>query len=179
MKTQELEWIVGCLHNYMLYPYFRDKYALELLGLTFENQVEVVELKRSKWAKLLTRPVVKDLLAASGNGILTRQHLTNYWGEETHFLRLTVGRWGKDTKRKIAHYQVSRPGLSLVLQVNFDGTHDQALHRYLGSEARDLLLCADHPIHDSLNTMGGYEWTSTRTSTKFWSRKFRPTGFGT
>ncbi|MBO6516283.1 MAG: hypothetical protein JJ975_07005 [Bacteroidia bacterium] len=154
MNTQEINWVKDCLPTQMVYPYFKDKFALELLDLSFEDETPISTIKQSRFGKLLNRPAVKEVTAQCGDGKLNKNAITNYWGDETHFLRLTLGEWGYVTKKKRQWYQVSRPQKNLVLQVNFDGNHDQAFYRYMGEENKGMFDVWGHPGSKELNTLG-------------------------
>lgn len=141
----------------MVYPYHKDKYALELLDAYIGEACKVREVKQSKFGKLLHKQAVKSIVTSCGDGMLRGDDIRNYWTDEMYHLRLTLDEWGEHEKRKTnmnIWNQVSRPEKNLVLQVNFDGNHDQTFFRFMGRSCRNLFSCQAHPIHAKLNTLG-------------------------
>jgi len=144
MDRQLVDEIIHCQPGDRLrYWYFRDRYALILLGLAAGGGVPVAALKRSPLAGLLHKPMVKNLLAGLGNGLLTRDHCQAVWPADTREFVLTLDRWGGEER---AYQQTSRPGYNLVLQLNFTSAHGQAMQRLLKTRERGLFNYQAHPV---------------------------------
>lgn len=125
------------------YWYFRDRYALILLGLAVGDGMAVATLKRSPLAGLLNKPAVKQVLADLGNGMLTRVHCEALWPTDTREFILTLDRWGGDDP---SWQQTCRPGWNLVLQLNFTSAHGQAMEELLRTQKRSVFNLGGHPV---------------------------------
>jgi len=155
MNTNEINWITSCLPDKFVYPYFKDKYALELLQLAFPNKAKITDVKQSKFARFLNKKLLKDLLANCGSGEVDFTEGDQTWTTDTSFLRLTLPQWGDLQRWENGNYhQVSRPELNLVLQVNFDSAHDQHFYKTIGKEDRFYFRNTHHPEHENYNTLG-------------------------
>jgi len=125
MNTQLLEEVLACLRGERtLFPYYRDGYAAYLLQRVIADQeaVSLRELRQSRWASLLNRPLIREVIAHCGNGYLHKKQLADVWVEQVEPFVLTVGTWGEAGDYEWD--QVSRPGSNLVLQLNL-GNHWQ------------------------------------------------------
>ena len=130
-----------------LFHYHKDRYALMLLEYAAREDISIAQIKRSSYAKLLDRPLVKDLLAASGNGKISTADMAGCWPIETRAYVLSLGLWGW---RKSSHrqwQQTSRAGTNLVLHLNFDRGHDTAFKNLVGSFGYGDFACNSHPIN--------------------------------
>lgn len=116
MKQQQVDEIIQCLpKGRTLFPYFRDRYAAMLLSWMFDDGCSIAHIKRSHFARLLEKQLLKEAIAHSGDGHMNEQLLSLSWpGQYEQFL-LTLGCWGGDSWR---WQQTTRPGHNLVLQVN-------------------------------------------------------------
>jgi hypothetical protein len=134
MKVSEADEIVDMLpKGKTKFYYFKDKYALDLLGLAVNDSVSVHELKKSAFSRLLQRPLVKSLMAAKAKSHLDKSDFVSVWPKHPECYLLTLGTWGHRTKRWHRHLQLSRPGANLVLQLNFSSAHDRRYRRLLGA----------------------------------------------
>ncbi len=155
MTQQEIDWIKSCLPEQMIYPYFKDKYVLDLIRHSYSEKVSIAELKQSKFNRYLNKPIVKRWLSTCGSGEIDLEKQDHVWVENTRFMRLSIGEWGEDQRWKKGNYhQVSRPELNLVLQVNFDSSHDLKFYQNIGKENRFLFGNSYHPENEKLNTLG-------------------------
>jgi hypothetical protein len=130
-----------------LFRYDEDRYAFMLLDYAFSNGVPIAKVKRSRFARLLERPAVKKLLANSGNGKLSCDEFARAWQLTTQSYVLSLGLWGSQKAQDRDWYQTSRTGTNLVLQLNFDGRHDQALKRLLGPYHKTSFAYDGHPVN--------------------------------
>ena len=144
MELREAQEIVLCLpRERTLFRYFKDRYALYLLGRAAGTGAHVRELKASRYAPLLRRTPVRELAARTPDGILSRDLLESVWPAQPEAYRLRLGIWGAEEEWHYA--QISRPGVSLVLRLDFSSRHDRAYRRYV--KARPDVTFADwgHP----------------------------------
>jgi hypothetical protein len=122
--------ILACLpKERTCYHYFKDRYALQLLGYAAGDGTPIEDLRRSAYAPLLNKPAVRQLLAGCGHGRLDRPTTETQWQQPLLPFLLTVGTWGDD--RWWWGNQTSRPGFNLVLRLNFSDDHDRKFRRLL------------------------------------------------
>jgi hypothetical protein len=140
MDKEYADEILACLpKERSCYHYFKDYYALQLLGYAVDNGMPIERLRNSPFARLLNKPLLKPVLAACGDGVIHRQYIESQWGSPTLPFLLTVGTWG--TKQRDRYYQTSRPGYNLVLRLNFTRDHDRSFRK----------LFSDYYMDDTLN----------------------------
>ncbi len=130
-----------------LFHYHKDRYALMLLEYAMQDNISIAQIKRSPYAKLLDRPLVKGLLATSGNGKISAENVANCWPIDTQAYVLTLGLWGWRKSRYREWQQTSRAGANLVLQLNFDRGHDTAYQKLVGKFGNDDFSYSGHPIN--------------------------------
>ena len=126
-----------------LYYYFKDRYALTLLSSVVGEGITVRAIKQSRFAPLLARPLLKQLIATAGNGQITHQDLANLWPIAPVCYRLTVGKWGVETGP--SWQQTTRPEPNLVLHLNFSNQHDQAYKALIENKGLKPFIYRDHP----------------------------------
>jgi hypothetical protein len=127
-----------------LYYDFPDRYALLLLEQAIGDGMEISELKRSTFAKLLGRPRVKTLLAQLGGARVSRDDLLNSWPQQVEAYRLTLGTW-PNLDAKLSNWdQTTRRGWNLVLQLNFTMSHNRQVHELESGWALPIYYC--HPV---------------------------------
>jgi len=133
----------------IIYHYFPDRYAFELLAGVAGSGVSVATLKGSRFARLLTRPTVKEFLAGRGAGVITALDLLGHWPTRPSAYVLTLGEWGdRDTDDWDREWdQTCRPGLNLVIQINFSGEHDRQYQKHLGADDPGHFATCAHPIN--------------------------------
>ena len=150
MNTQEMALLRECLDWHKKpYFYFKDKYALDLLALYAGAGVKISTLKKSPWAFLLDKPLVKEIVAGMPEKSLSADTLSACWPGPVFAFTLGLAEWG--TYRKYRHdtlEQTSRPGLNLVLQLNF-GQHHNRQYRQLMQPSDDYPLFVNdcHPVN--------------------------------
>ncbi|MBI1305740.1 MAG: hypothetical protein GC181_03890 [Bacteroidetes bacterium] len=153
MNIHDISWIRQCLDEEFSYPYFKDKYAVELLHLNFGNQISVKEVKQSNFSRLIEKPVFRSVLKNAGNGCIDLDPLLNRWDEETYLHHLTTTVWGEHEKwGKSGYFQVSRPEPNLVLQVNLSREFDRLFVENV--DDRSDFNTSIHPSHEKLNSVG-------------------------
>ncbi len=154
MKSEDVTEIIECLpKGRTIYPYHKDRYAVQLLEYAVGDEKPIQELRGTKFGKLLDRPITRDVVARCGSGLLSREDLATTWLPETESYRLTLGAWGPENKRNWDRYwhQTSRPGQNLVLQMNFSNRHNSAYQRHLRCGKHSLFNYSSHPVAKSKN----------------------------
>lgn len=122
--------ILACLpQERTSYHYFKDRYALQLLGYAAGEGTPVESLRRSRYARLLEKPAVRSVLSHCGDGLINRERVDAQWQRPLLPFLLTVGLWGGH--RRGWSNQTSRPGYNLVLRLNFTHDHDRRFRRML------------------------------------------------
>jgi hypothetical protein len=144
MDIKTAEEVLACLPDGKTpFYYCKDRYAVFLLSQVIGRQCAIADLKKSSYAGLLHKPLVKDVLAQSGDGQLRQEHLGLAWGSRTEAFLLTLGIWGDKDR---SWDQVSRNGYSLVLQLNFSNKHDAVFKRLAEPGEHHQFNCSLHPV---------------------------------
>ena len=105
-----------------------------ILSYCAESGITMRELKQSRFAGLLNKPVVKRVTAQAGGNALCRESFESFWPDEYEAYLLTLGHWGAEKGWK--NYQLSRPGKNLVLQLNFSSKHNRQYFRWVAPEGK-------------------------------------------
>ena len=147
MKQDDVEEIIDCFEDDRhLFYYFRDRYALMLLSYLVDDAKPVSQLKNHRFAKLLKKPIINDLLKNTGNGQLTQNALASAWPGQYECYRLTLGQWGQTGKGAWTYNQTSRSGVNLVLQLNFSGKHNRSYYELISPDEKHPFECLGHPV---------------------------------
>ncbi|MEW8507134.1 MAG: hypothetical protein AB2598_10535 [Candidatus Thiodiazotropha sp.] len=145
MDRNETEELLACLsEERTLYPYCRDYYAVQLLRIAVNRHLSIRDLKRSNFAKLLNKSSITPLLHSCGNGRLTRDLLVSYWQEPGTTYLVTVGVW--ESSRSDPYAQTSRPGVNLVLRLNFNHQHDRLFKQLIRPTRDGIFNYWGHPV---------------------------------
>ncbi|WP_226704131.1 hypothetical protein [Microbulbifer elongatus] len=133
MENQELDMVLDCLGNHRrTYRYFKDKYCLDLIAEEFsvakEDEMPLHALRQGRWAKFLHKPLLKSLLADCGSGKLRLDQLVSVYHPKQYVFNLSLGKWYRSCR---CCQQTSRPGGSLVLQLNFERRHNRVYEQLL------------------------------------------------
>ncbi|MCL2887239.1 MAG: hypothetical protein FWF20_10780, partial [Betaproteobacteria bacterium] len=156
MNRQLADEIIACLQGERtVYPYYRDRYGIGLLRHYCRRQpgrrAPVAALRRSAYAGLLEKPRLKNILAGCGpaldDAVLAA---SDYDAAQAAFI-LTLATWGDERRADWRHQQTSRPGVNLVLQLNFNHEHAQR-YRRLGAND-DLFQFYGHPVARQRHTL--------------------------
>lgn len=150
--------ILACLQGERtVFPYYRDRYGIGLLRQLSRHRrtghgLNVAELKQSRYASLLQKPRIRAMLAGLGHQSIDDAYLAlhDHDPQQTHFV-LTLATWGSERRQERRYRQTSRPGLNLVLQLNFSAEHDR-LYRTLGTSHSRFNYHA-HPVSPQRNTL--------------------------
>jgi hypothetical protein len=137
--------IMACLpKERTLYHYHDDRYAIMLLERLIGEGMAIADIKSSRFAKLLDRPLVRDIVARKGDGRLNAGDLSAVFANNQETYVLTAGLWGWKNERSWC--QTSRPGANLVLQMNFSGEHDAAYRKLVDPQGHEPYAAYCHPI---------------------------------
>lgn len=147
MDIRDAAEIIACLpKERTVYRYCNDEYAARLLAPKLgATGVPVRKIRASRWGRLLDRKPVATVLKHCGAATLCRNDLLGMPRENERAYVLTLGLWGCRNGHR-GHYQTSRPGVNLVLQVNFDRAHDTAYRRMVRPVSNADLNYAAHPV---------------------------------
>ncbi len=133
-----------------IFYYFRDRYALDILGHVAGEGSSVYKLKHSPYASLLHKPLVKKIIAKRGDAVVSSTDFYSYWPHEYQTYRVTFGHWGDDSTKGWVHddySQTSRAGKNLVLQLNFNSSHNRAYKSLIDPDGKYPFEGFGHPIN--------------------------------
>jgi len=144
MKREIIDEVIACLPDERtLFHYFKGQYALQLLHYVSQQLQSVAAIKQSPYHRLLNQNEVRSLLAVQGNGKLTPVLFADQWLPSSQPFVLTVDRWGDSNHW---HYQVTRPGCNLVLQLNFSEQHNRQYQKLVKPEDEFIFNYSGHPV---------------------------------
>ena len=138
------------------FRYFKDRYALMLLSYAAAGGRSIRDLRRSQFANLLEKPVVKRLLSKAPGGVVRPELFDSFEPAEAQSYRLTLGTWAADEAEEDwepCYDQTSRPGANLVLQLNFTREHNRPYYALLKPRGDHPFLFDGHPIAKGLLTL--------------------------
>ena len=140
-----------------LFHYYQDQYAIYLLSrlVDWEKRIAIRHLRCGRLARLLDRPLIKDLLSKCGDGFVNKKVLEGCWHDSFESYVLTLGDWG--CYSDWSWDQISRPGKNLVLQLNVSGKWAVQFQRIMKMPPNQF-FDSGHPLSD------------TRTMTLAWAR---------
>ncbi|QGX96825.1 hypothetical protein EI983_00430 [Roseovarius faecimaris] len=166
MTPEDIGLIRHCLPDEMAFPYYADRESAWLLANLMPGDDTVTALKQGSAAKLLTRPVLRPLAAATGGALAQRDVLAlahadramawdglsraaeaaleQLYGGDWLDFRLSLSSWGEGADWQ--WNQLSRKGGNLVLQLGFPSEHTALMGQYLPRESRKDFECAWHPV---------------------------------
>jgi hypothetical protein len=135
--------------------YFEDRYALLLLAWAAGRERSVRRLRASPLSPLLSKPAVRRAIASAGDATLRAETLRARRAERFQIYRLGFGQWGSADARcwQPTYHQTTRPGLNLVLQLNFTREHNRAYYALIQPGTDHPYACSSHPIADKQLTM--------------------------
>lgn len=143
MDKETIDEILACLpQGKTRFDYFHDRYALMLLAWKAGEGISVSELKKSHYARLLQKSVIKKLLAQMGGGQISASEFAFVWNEPARPFLLSLDTWDGSDRWG----QTSRRGKNLVLQMNFSNQHRSVFQRLIKPQVTDLYLYCGHPV---------------------------------
>jgi len=132
VELHQAEWVLARKERApRRFRYFKDQYALTLLAWRMGGARSVRELKKSDLAPLLAKPVVAPALARASDGVLRVEDLAAVQSANALEYRVTLGTWGDPEGWSPSWDQTTRPGINVVLQLNFTREHNRAYQRLL------------------------------------------------
>ncbi len=132
------------------FVYYPDRYAFDLLRWTTPQNSAVRAIKASPFARLLSRPTVKAKLAQHGKQHINADLFASYWPDEFEPYLLTMDEWNEEYDWA----QTSRPGSSLVLQLNFSNKHDRRFTHFVKPNSGNLFNPYSHPYRETEDSRG-------------------------
>jgi hypothetical protein len=125
--------------------YFPHRYAAWLLGRVAAG-ASLRSLKQSPCRRLVDNPLVREVAARAAGGCLTRAELEAATVRRTEIYRLGLATWGNASGAwEQGWYQTSRPGVNLLLLLNFSPRHNAAYRRRLDPQGVYPLVWTSHP----------------------------------
>ena len=150
MKLKQIEEILECLPgDRTKFYYFKDRYALMLLSFITQEPRSIHAIKKSRYKRLLDKPIVKDILKKNGQGVFTSLAFDSFWPDNFQCYLLTLDTWGNRDRWYRFCNQTSRPGWNLVLQLNFSSQHNRAYTRLLKPQVKQPFQCFSHPVAEN------------------------------
>lgn len=147
MEKDKIQEIIECLpKGRTKFYYFRDRYALMLLSYAVGQGKAIREMKTGPYQMLISKPLVRDVIKNCGSGQLSSKDLDSVWPAQYNCYLLTLGVWGDDDRGSRFYNQTSRPGLNLVLQLNFSMEHNRSYENLLKPGDREPFKTHSHPI---------------------------------
>ena len=155
MKEEMVQEIIDCLPKGRTpFYYFRDRYALMMLSYYVGEGKRIHDVKKSPLGRLLNKPMVKNAAREAGSGLLTKENLDSVWPAMPECYLLTLGKWGENSKWSRPYYQTSRPGVNLVLQLNFSGKHNGPFLKTFNPKEDNPFIFKAHPnAEDGYHTL--------------------------
>ncbi len=147
MEQQEIEEVLGCLSQEPdKFYYFKDFYAVMMLSYVVGSGMKIHEIKKSRFKRLINKPLVKELLRRSGSPTLSQEVLGSFWPRDYHCYLLTLDKWGGSKDGARFYNQTSRPGWNLVLQLNFSARHNRTYNRLIKPQKSHPFERRYHPV---------------------------------
>ena len=149
MKREIAKEVVACLpKGRTLFHYSKDDYAFHLLHLLKKDGEEIRNVRSSSLARLLEKPRVKPYLAECCDGKLHQDLIPRQqFLPEGQNYRLSLDVWGENVTQWRDN-QVSRKGVSLVLQMNLNRNHFTKLSRCADLDDYDPFGGWGHPARE-------------------------------
>ena len=149
MKPEIAREVIECLPSgRTLFHYSKDDYALFLLKHLGGRDNRIHDIRRGKAGKLLEKSAVKPFLSACADGVFRTELLPErQYLPDGRTYRLSLDIWG-DIDRDWHWQQVSRKGVSLVLQMNLNRSLTEALRECYESEDEDPFYNYSHPARN-------------------------------
>ena len=149
MKLELAREVLACLpKGRTLYHYTKDDYAFFLLKKWSEKENKIHKLKETGARKLLDKPAIKPYLASCFNGEIDPNGIpSQQYTRHGRSYRLSLDIWGED-HRYWKMNQVSRRGVSLVLQLNLNNQHRTGLSSCMQVGKRNPFRGYGHPVRD-------------------------------
>lgn len=154
MKPHEVQELRQCtLTKRTSFHYFKDRYALELLRYFIGDGLDIGSVKRSPYAQLLKKGVVKEVVTSNGGGFLRSDHL-HKWPQQFTTYYLSHAPYGSKSRWSYGYRQTTRRGLNLALHLNFSSQHDDMYRDLIRPEpGENPFVSSSHPRSRNYNTL--------------------------
>ncbi|MBO6522284.1 MAG: hypothetical protein JJ971_00525 [Balneolaceae bacterium] len=151
MTPEEYSFIKECLGiRRNTFYYYKDKYALEIIRMLCErnSEVKIGALKKSRFSFLLQKDPIKKVISKIGRDTLTLEDFDEVMDLNGKCFSFTISEWGEYKRhRNDSYFQTSRPGVNLVLQLNFDELHNRFYNQLINPEEGDHPFASTfHPV---------------------------------
>ncbi len=148
LDRHALREIVACLpRGRTVFPYFRDRYAFQLLGWAAPDGASIRSLRTGPYGFLLHKPSVRAALSELHDGRVPPGFFQAFWpAAATRHFRLSLAAWGHDREWGSDWYQTSRPGWNLVLRLDLPRSHARRYQRLLRPSGDDPFYETLHPV---------------------------------
>ncbi len=144
MDIKTAEEVIACLpEGKTSFDYYKDQYAVFILSQVIGQGCAISDLKQSAYSGLLKKPMIKEIVATSGDGILQHDQLNMLWLKTAEPFLLTLDIWGGGDR---GWDQVSRKGCNIVLQLNFSNKHDAIFKKLVRPDENHRFKYFDHPV---------------------------------
>ena len=144
MNRQEIIEILACMpRGRTPFYYFKDRYALMLMGLAFDKPVSKAQVREAGYGRLLDKQIVKEAIGKYGKGKVSAEICDAHWPLDPQCYMLKLGAWGMCHRWSA---QTSRRGYNIVLQLNFTMQHTKQYHDVLDPDEDYYFECYGHPV---------------------------------
>ncbi|HXK25791.1 MAG TPA: hypothetical protein VMS55_24195 [Myxococcota bacterium] len=146
MRRQEARELAARLRSAELrVAYFPHRYAAWLLARAAGAGAAARALKQ-RHARWLDNGLVREVAARAADGVLTRSALEQVGPHRAEIYRIDFSIWGpKRAGDGGPWYQTTRPGVNLVLLLNFPHRHNAAYRRWLDPDGAFPAVGQGHP----------------------------------
>ena len=150
MNKKQVDEMQYCLSDERTtYTYFKDKYCMFLLQHFIKDKISINELKKSEYSQFCHKPKVKQWLSTCGSKNIEPEMIMALWQNQLHHFTITFGQWGGNSP---SWQQTCRKGYNLVLQLNFNSSHDRRYKNIVASN-RHPFSYSGHPVSSHKNTL--------------------------
>ncbi|WP_136658340.1 hypothetical protein [Nitratireductor sp. XY-223] len=166
MKREEAYSLIERLPKDLKFFYFRDREAAWLLLQLIDGSRNISDLRKTRYGKLLQRPLIKECISIKGDGKISAEDLLPAAEPDTgvpeggwsrsqaavlessydnpwHDFRISFDIWDGESD---PFAQVSRPGVNVVMQLSFSSDHSAYLGKLRQDNARERFEFEEHPI---------------------------------
>jgi len=122
--------------------YSKDWYACILLREILKLENDVRAIKKTKFSKLMNRPVVKHKLSKRGGAKFFQEDLIFDQYKEALPFNISFGRWGCGC----CHSQTSRKSFNLVIRLDFSSHHAENYEKHFKPKEHNVFNYSCHPV---------------------------------
>ncbi|HAA10745.1 MAG TPA: hypothetical protein DCE41_03230 [Cytophagales bacterium] len=134
--------------------YYQDQFIMHHLArLVKEEPMTVKRFKQSRYSGWLRKQILQEFLAKQLQGLITTESILMSPQVPQLFLTYSLGKWGGMGVLNRSHFQTTRVGFNLVLQVNLCKGLVNTFKRYVSKKA-EMPKFWGHPVSDVHATLG-------------------------